>query len=124
MNIIDKIRTSFFKHNANLAGETALLDAAHNAASGVRPAMVSFKPLERPADSDTVGELSLIRARSRDIIRNSSIGAGIVKLMCRGVIGDGLKLMPAINGAVLGLSTEKVKLKDTLMYFQNEKMIL
>ena len=84
-------------------------DTAHNAASSVRPSMVSFSPLERVADSDIVGELSTIRARSRDIVRNSSIGAGIIKLMCRGVIGDGLKLMPAINGAVLGLSREKVK---------------
>ncbi len=107
MNIIDQIRTYFFKHNANLITESALSNAAHNAASGVRPAMVSFQPLERVADSDIVGELSTIRARSRDIIRNSSIGAGIIKLMCRGVIGDGLKLMPAINGAVLGLSRDE-----------------
>ena len=111
MNIIDKIKSSFLVHKTvKTAGEVAFApDTAHNAASGVRPAMVSFKPLERPADSDTVGELSAIRARSRDIIRNSSIGAGIIKLMCRGVVGDGLKLMPAINGAVLGLSREKVK---------------
>lgn len=110
MNIIDKIRSSFLVHKTiKTAGDTALLDTAHNAASSVRPSMVSFKPLERVADSDIVGELSTMRARSRDIIRNSSIGAGIIKLMCRGVIGDGLKLMPAINGAVLGLSREKVK---------------
>lgn len=110
MNIIDKIKSSFLVHKTvKTAGDTALLDTAHNAASSVRPSMVSFKPLERVADSDIVGELSTIRARSRDIIRNSSIGAGIIKLMCRGVIGDGLKLMPAINGAVLGLSREKVK---------------
>lgn len=133
MNIIDKIKSSFFsntkahdepslvsagaftatKRDLKNSGTNFLMqvnsDAAHNAASGVRPAMVSFKPLERVADSDIVGELSTIRARSRDIIRNSSIGAGIIKLMCRGVIGDGLKLMPAINGAVLGLSRERVK---------------
>ena len=74
MNIIDKIKNTFFIHKTShiAADETALLDAAHNAASGVRPAMVSFKPLERVADSDIVGELSTIRARSRDIIRNSS----------------------------------------------------
>lgn len=83
-------------------------DTAHNAASSLCPSMVSFKPLERVADSDIVGELSTMRARSRDIIRNSSIGAGIIKLMCCGVIGDGLR-MPTINGAVLGLSREKVK---------------
>lgn len=46
-------------------------DAAHNAASGVRPAMVSFKPLQRVTDSNIVGELSTIRARSGDIVRNS-----------------------------------------------------
>lgn len=111
MNMFEKISSFLIdKKHKKPSGEVAFApDTAHNAASGVRPAMVSFKPLERPADSDTVGELSAIRARSRDIVRNSSIGAGIIKLMCRGVIGDGLKLMPAINGAVLGLSREKVK---------------
>ena len=111
MNMFEKISSFLIdKKYKKPSGEVAFApDTAHNAASGVRPAMVSFKPLERPADSDTVGELSAIRARSRDIIRNSSIGAGIIKLMCRGVIGDGLKLMPAINGAVLGLSRENVK---------------
>ena len=70
MSMFEKISSFLIdKKRKNPSGEVALMpDTAHNAASGVRPSMVSFKPLERVADSDIVGELSLIRARSRDIM--------------------------------------------------------
>lgn len=108
MNIFKKIIENFF-HTTSHIKDYSLMDTAYNAGSNLRPSMVSFQPLERPVDSDVLNSLSVIRARSRDVIRNSSIGAGIIKLMVRGVIGDGLKLMPAINGEVLNLSYEQVK---------------
>lgn len=107
MNIKDIIKK--FVHSKPPINEAAQLDSAYNAGSSVRPSMKSFQPLERPVDSDITGSLEMMRARSRDIIRNSSIGAGIIKLMCRGVIGDGLKLMPAIDANTLNLTNEEVK---------------
>ena len=108
MSMLEYIK-NIFHARASKPQDSMLDNSAFHAGSSMRPAMLSFRPSERPVDSEMVGSIELMRARSRDIIRNSSIGSGIIKLMNRGVIGDGLKLMPAMDAKVIGLSSDEVK---------------
>jgi len=59
------------------------------------------------ANADLLPSLPLLRERCRDLVRNTPIGAGIIKTIVRGVIGSGLKVKPAIDADALGMSREQ-----------------
>lgn len=103
-NILKKLTTS-----RRTLQKEQMLDTAYNAASSRRSAFAYYNPTSRPIDSEIINNIDTMRSRSRDIIRNSSIGSGIIKLMSRGVIGDGLRLMPALDNTVLNLSQSDLK---------------
>lgn len=54
--------------------------------------------------SDTIGDLPTIRARSRDLVRNSAIATSGRQTTVLGVVGTGLTMQPRIDAKYLGLT--------------------
>jgi lambda family phage portal protein len=57
-------------------------------------------------DRDTLRDLPTLRARSRDMQRNSPLALGAVNTNVTSVIGTGLMVNPTIDADVLGMSAE------------------
>lgn len=58
------------------------------------------------ANTDTLYDLPMLRERSRDLRRNSTIAAGAAKTKITNIIGSGLVLHPHIDRAAIGISEE------------------
>jgi len=63
-----------------------------------------FNPRAGDADSDIVYDLSVLRARSRDMVRNNPIATGAIETNCVNVVGTGLKLQSRIDRDILTLT--------------------
>lgn len=113
MKFLDKVISVFSPETALKRSvarvKLSMMDESYVSGSSYRPAMLSFNPVLKDADSDLFYSYDKMRARSRDIIRNTSIGSGIIKLMSRGVIGEGLKVMPSIDYKKLNILYEEAK---------------
>lgn len=66
-----------------------------------------WQPGVGSADMDTVRNLRELRARSRDLVRNSPIGAAAISTPVTHVIGTGLRLQARVDARRLGLSLER-----------------
>lgn len=66
----------------------------------------NFRPSIGSADSDSIGDLPTLRARSRDLARNAPIGRGARNTSKTNVIGSGLRLSARLQRELLGLSDE------------------
>lgn len=112
MNFIDKV-ISYINPQAALKREffrscLSSVEPGSNAGSMSKPAFKLWTPEARTADGDTLVNLSLIRSRSRDLIRNNPVAKGVVDTIISGVLGSGLRMISAVNGEVLGLTPEQV----------------
>jgi lambda family phage portal protein len=58
-------------------------------------------------DVDIVANLPLLRQRSRDLFMGSPLAAAAVLTLRTNAVGNGLRVMPQIDGAVLGKSKEE-----------------
>jgi lambda family phage portal protein len=75
-------------------------------------------------DIDIVANLPLLRQRSRDLFMGSPLAAAAVLTLRTNAVGTGLKVMPQIDGAVLGKSKEEAAalnkfLSDEFAIFAN-----
>jgi lambda family phage portal protein len=57
--------------------------------------------------TDIIRDLPMLRARSRDQMRNAPVALGALNTTVSHVVGTGLTYTPAIDAACLGLSTEE-----------------
>lgn len=73
-------------------------------ASRNRAALSNFNPASGDVNDDSIADLPVLRARSRDLVRNTPIAGGAVNTMVSYVVGTGLTLRAAIDGTKLGLS--------------------
>lgn len=80
---------------------------AYTGASRSRKSLKSWNPWSGSANADLLPEHEDLRARSRDLIRNSPLGAGAVNTTVTNVVGTGLRLQPQIDREALGLSDEE-----------------
>lgn len=64
---------------------------------------------EKSANDVISADLRTMRARSRDLVRNSPIAVGAVNSVVLNVVGDGLVLQSQVDRAVLGLTPEQAK---------------
>lgn len=72
------------------------------AGSSIRDrSLKSWLPSLYTPDQDLAFELPILRARSRDLYRNGSIGRGSLRNYATSVIGSGLKMMPEVDRRVL-----------------------
>lgn len=63
-------------------------------------------PTAGSANSDTIHDLPMLRARSRDQMRNAPIALGALNTTVGHVVGTGLTYTPAIDADFLGLDVE------------------
>lgn len=93
----------------NLWGRTmlALSGSSYVGASRERRSLKEWKTLGGSADADTLGDLEILRNRSRDLVRNAPIACGAVSAAVTNVVGTGLRLQPAIDRYVLGMSEDE-----------------
>lgn len=59
------------------------------------------------ADEDTVDDLETLRARSRDMVRNTPLATGAVNTVVMNVVGTGLSLLPRPDWEALGMTEEQ-----------------
>lgn len=74
--------------------------------SKTRRSMSDWSVTSGDADADTLGELDVLRQRSRDLMRSNSVANSVVNTQVTSIIGTGLKLQCRINAQVLGLTDE------------------
>ena len=87
-----------------------------NSASTSRPAFSNWNPSGADADTDLAYTLPRMRRRSHDMYRNAPLAGAAINTMGSHVIGTGLSLQSAIDGAELGWSeTQTDAWKKTLM---------
>lgn len=82
-------------------------EAPYHGASRTRQAMRAWNPSHGSADRDTVLSLPLLRARSRDLVRNVPVGSAAILSMTTNVVGTGIKVRPRINAELLGITQEE-----------------
>jgi len=81
-------------------------EAPYNGASQRREAMRAWNPSRGSADRDTILSLDMLRARSRDLVRNVPVASAAVLSLCTNVVGTGLKARPRLNAKLLGITDE------------------
>jgi capsid protein len=67
----------------------------------------SFTPLGNSADADLLPDLSTLRARSRDLVRNAPLAAGALNTAATNIVGTGLMLKARPWRDVLGWTEEQ-----------------
>lgn len=70
----------------------------------------NFNPSAGSADSDSLGDLETLRARSRDLARNAPIARGARNTSKTNIVGAGLRLSSSLQREILGLSDEAAEL--------------
>lgn len=91
-----------FRARASLAVAGGYLGARHD-----RRALKQWSPSQRSANDDTIGDLPDLRARSRDLIRNTPIATGAVTTQATAVVGSGLEPHPRIDHELLGITEDE-----------------
>lgn len=69
----------------------------------------NWVPLTGSADADMLFDLPTMRARSRDMMRNSPLALGAINTVVTSTVGTGLSLMPTPDAEALGMSDEEAE---------------
>lgn len=83
------------------------LSGSYHGASTTRVGTRSWTPSLTDADSDILFDLPMLRARSRDEIRNNPIAGGAVNTTVTNVVGRGLVPQSTIDRSVLNMSDDE-----------------
>lgn len=79
------------------------LAGGYHGASKTRAATREWTPTANAADDDIVADLPMLRARSRDLVRNAPLAGGAINTIVTNVVGTGLSLQSRIDAAALGM---------------------
>jgi capsid protein len=69
----------------------------------------NFRPMAGSADADSIGDLQTLRARSRDLARNTPIARGARNTSKTNVVGHGLRLRSKVDRDLLGISEDQAE---------------
>lgn len=75
--------------------------------AGYSERMAYWQPGVADADGDSTRDLQELRARSRDLVRNSPIAGGAIETHVTYVVGAGLTLQSRIDAEVLGMDPDQ-----------------
>ena len=122
-NLLDKALAYFAPGIAasRLASRSQLaLSGGYTGARVDRAQLSQWMPIAGSANADTVRDLPMLRARSRDQMRNAPIAIGALNTTVSHTVGTGLTYTPAIDGEFLGLDDEQVEAwgRDTQRRFK------
>lgn len=95
----------------NLKART-MLNIAQGQYAGARrdkTSLRNFNPMPGSADSDSIGDLPTLRARSRDLSRNNPIARGSRNTTKTNVVGAGLRMSSHLQRELLGLTDEEAE---------------
>jgi lambda family phage portal protein len=109
-NIVDRTIRYFnpVKAHQRLRARVMLAIAgSYTGASTSRRPLSTWKPKELDADSAILGDLSILRDRSADLLRNSPLAVGAVNTSCTNIVGTGLKLQSRLDRDVIQMSEEE-----------------
>lgn len=76
---------------------------------GYRESLAYWQPGVGDSDADVIRDLRELRARSRDLVRNSPIAGGAIETQVTHVVGSGLSLQCHVDAQALGLSDEQAE---------------
>lgn len=111
-NVIDRV-VSFFAPGAGLkrlrARTLFALSGGYDGARSDRPELQTMSRLARGWESDTLGDLPALRARSRELYRNAPIAKSGIDTKVTSIIGWGLDPQPRVDREYLGLSDEAAR---------------
>jgi lambda family phage portal protein len=111
-NFIDKAiqyvapQMALERHKARLV--MAMTGGGYNGAKIDKAALSNWRTYAGSPESDISPDLVNLRARSRDLVRNTPVAAGAIAQTTTNVIGTGLALAPAPDASYLGLSKEEL----------------
>lgn len=111
-NLLDKVIAYAMPGLAlgRLAQRTQLaMSGGYTGAKIDRAQLSRWMPTAGSANSDTVRDLPMLRARSRDQMRNAPVALGALNTTVGHVVGTGLTYTPAIDAGFLGLSDEQAE---------------
>ena len=74
--------------------------------AGYKENLAYWQPGVGDSDTDAIRDLRELRARSRDLVRNSPIAGGAIETQVTHVVGTGLSLQSRIDTATLGLDDD------------------
>lgn len=74
-----------------------------------RAALNRWQPQGGSPTTDIIRDLPMLRARSRDQMRNAPVAIGALSTSVSHVVGTGLTYTPAIDGEFLGLTVEQAE---------------
>lgn len=94
-------QTAAKRHMARMALNAT---AGGYSGAGYRDSMAYYQPGVGDADADSVSDLRELRARSRDLLRNSPIAIGAIETQVTHIVGTGLSMQSRIDATTLGLT--------------------
>ena len=111
-NWLESLYAYFIPHKAlaRTKARCALATLEASRAGGYTGASTTKRSLEGwqagngDSDSSVLPDLPLLRQRSRDLLRNCALAAGVIHTVCTHVVGTGLQLQVRIDRSRLGLS--------------------
>lgn len=77
--------------------------------AGYQERMAYFQPGIGDSDADTLRDLRELRARSRDLVRNSAIAGGAIETQVTNVVGSGLRLIARIDRKTLNMTDDQAE---------------
>ena len=80
---------------------------SNHGAARDKPSLMRWYASSKSAHEDISENLSLLRARSRDLYAGSPIGRGAIERIVLNAIGSGLKLNVRIDPSILGMSEDE-----------------
>jgi len=109
-----RIKRSYYLVGRDAEGALALAGyggayggTSYQGASTARRETNTWNPSIADADSASIPELSRLRARSRDAVRNQPLAGGAINTTVTNVVGSGLSLQPVIDADYLGLTADQ-----------------
>ena len=85
------------------------LSSGYTGGSSTRKALQEYDPFGGSASYDHLPQQGRIRARSRDLARNSTVGAGAVNGLVTSTVGTGLRLQSQVDADLLGMTEEEAQ---------------
>ncbi len=89
------------------SGSITARKGAYRGARRDRGNIKNWDPSQGDADADSLPDMQMNRARTRDLVRNNPFGAGAVGTNCTHIVGTGLVMHARINSKLLGLSDDE-----------------
>lgn len=75
---------------------------------------------EGDANADTLPDLPVLRARSRDLVRNNPLATGAINTKVTNIVGMGLKLRPRVNRDFLEMTDDQADEWERTVSFEFE----